>query len=128
MVAELPAPPSPTVHNSHDEEQPVKKPGKACIVRVRVGGELVTEKTKTLDYPSKILDQPLTQYLPRNQLGFQSELNFRKESNLSVVTGSLTAHEVCAIAAHRVRKEAFLKDRREYCKSTLARDAAISCC
>lgn len=126
MVAQLPAMPSSHAPNDYEEKQ-VKKPEKACIVRVRVGGELVTEKTKTLDYPSKILDQPLTQYLPRNPLGFQSELSFRKESNLSVVTGSLTAHEVCAIAAHRTRKEIFLKDRREYCKATLARDAAISC-
>ena len=120
MVAQMPSPP-----NSGSEEQ--KPVGKVCIVRVRVAGELVTEKVNTLDYPSKIIDQPLQQYLPRNVLGFQNELRFRQESNLSVVTGSLTAHEVCAIAAHRTRKEIFLKDRREHCKSTLARDAAISC-
>ena len=100
---------------------------KFCIVRVRVGGELVSSKASTLDYPSKSLDQPMQQFLPRNILGFQSELKFREESNLSVVTGSLTAHEVCAIAAHRSRKEHFLKERREYCKTTLARDAATAC-
>ena len=120
MVAQMPSPAS----NSNEDQMPL---GKVCIVRVRVAGELVTEKVSTLDYPSKIIDQPLQQYLPRNVSGFQHELRFRQESNLSVVTGALTAHEVCAIAAHRTRKEIFLKDRREHCKSTLARDAAISC-
>ncbi|KAL7511584.1 hypothetical protein ACHAXN_008574 [Cyclotella atomus] len=121
MVAQMPPPPS-----SADEPEQNQQ-GTVCIVRVRVGGELITEKANTLDYPSKVLDQPLQQFLPRNPLGFQSELRFRHDSNLSVVTGSLTAHEVCAIAAHRMRKETFLKDRREHCKATMARDAAVSC-
>jgi hypothetical protein len=122
MVAEMPS----KIHSSR-EDQDEKPVGKVCIVRVRVGGELVTERIRTLDYPSKIIDQPLQQYLPRNPLGFQSELRFRHESNLSVVSGSHTAHEVCAMAAHRMRKEHFLKGRRDHCKSTLARDAAVSC-
>jgi hypothetical protein len=109
------------------DNQAIQSASKLCLVRVRVGGELVSSKANTLDYPSKSLDQPMQQFLPRNVAGFQNEVKFRIESNLSVVSGSLTAHEVCAIAAHRMRKEYFLKERREHCKLTLARDAAMSC-
>lgn len=126
MIARLPTPASVLSSPAHSGMEQVSR-GKVCIVRVRIGGELVGDKATSLDYPSKVLDQPLTQFLPKNPLGFQSELQFRAEANLSVVTGSLTAHEVCAIAAHKSRKEAYLRDCRSFCKASLTRNAAMSC-
>ena len=126
LIARLPTPASELYNPAHSGLEQVSR-GKVCIVRVRVGGELVADKATSLDYPSKVLDQPLTQFLPKNPLGFQSELQFRAEADLSVVTGSLTAHEVCAIAAHKSRKEAYLRDCRSFCKTSLTRNAAMSC-
>ena len=66
------------------------------------------------------------QFLPRNATGFQSELKFRKGLNLSILSGSLSAHEVCAIAAHRSLKEKLLAERRTFHRANMSRIAALS--
>jgi hypothetical protein len=66
------------------------------------------------------------QFLPRNSTGFQSELKFRKSLNLSFLSGSLSAHEVCAIAAHRSLKEKLLAERRAFHRANMSRIAALS--
>jgi hypothetical protein len=66
------------------------------------------------------------QFLPRNPIGFQSELKFRRDSNLSILSGSLSAHEVCAIAAHRSLKEKLLAERRAFHRANMTRIAAFS--
>lgn len=67
------------------------------------------------------------QFLPRNPIGFQSELKFRHQSSLTILTGSLSAHEVCAIAAHRSLKDKLLAERRNFYRSNLTREAALTC-
>jgi hypothetical protein len=49
-------------------------------------------------------DGGMLEFCPRNIEGFQNELAFRCEHGLPFVTGSLSAHECCAIAAHNARK------------------------
>jgi hypothetical protein len=66
------------------------------------------------------------QFLPRNPIGFQSELKFRQDLNLSILSGSLSAHEVCAIAAHRSLKEKLLAERRAFHRANMTRIAAFS--
>ena len=99
---------------------------KFLSVRVRVGGELVSSKTKTADN-NKNYDQAMQQFVPRNPIGFQSELKFRDESNLSFLSGSLSAHEVCAAAAQKSRKDNFLRDRKDAFKDFLVKGAAMAC-
>lgn len=99
---------------------------KFMSVRVRVGGELVSSKTDTTDN-NKNYDQSMQQFLPRNPIGFQSELKFREESNLSFLSGSLSAHEVCAAAAQKSRKDNFLRDRKDAFKDFLMKGAAMAC-
>lgn len=128
MVAEIEDPGEKDSSNSSmeiDSDFDTENPKKAITVRVRVGGELVSEKSSSIDV--KNFDQAMQQFLPRNEQGFQSELKFRQESNLSFLSGSLSAHEMCAVAAHRTRKEKMLKERRQHHKSHLIRDAAITC-
>lgn len=67
------------------------------------------------------------QFLPKNPVGFQSELRFRHGSNLSILSGSLTAHEVCAISAHRSQKEKLLAERRAFHRANMTREAALAC-
>ena len=68
-----------------------------------------------------------TQFLPKNPIGFQSELRFRYGSNLSIFSGSRTAHEACAISAHRRRKEKLLDERRTLHRANMTREAALVC-
>ncbi len=69
----------------------------------------------------------LLKFLPRNSIGFQSELQFRYQSTLPIISGSLSAHEACAIAAHRSLKEKLLAERRTFHRSNMTREAALTC-
>lgn len=67
------------------------------------------------------------QFLPLNPVAFQSELKFRQEKNISFLTGSVPAHEVCAAAAHKSRKDKALAKRRSSYRLNKTREAAIAC-
>jgi len=105
----------------------VERTTRLLTVRVRVGGELVSSKTKCIDNAVKNYDSAMQQFLPKNPIGFQSELRFRYGSNLSIFSGSRTAHEVCAISAHRRRKEKLLDERRTLHRANMTREAALVC-
>jgi hypothetical protein len=129
MVAEIK---QKSIHDTHAvqengikplSEQLQENPPKLVAVRVRVGGELVTSKAKCLDSAVK----PMQQFLPRNPAAYQSELGFRQESNLSFVSGSLSAHEACAIAAHRSRKEVLAAERFAFHRASMTRESALAC-
>lgn len=134
IIAEIPS--KFSVDTAIDQENELKPPPEAFVteqaakfltVRVRVGGDLVSLKTKSVDNAVKNFDSAMQQFLPRNPIGFQSELRFRHESNLSILSGSLTAHEVCAVAAHRSRKEKLLAERRAFYRANMTREAALAC-
>lgn len=67
------------------------------------------------------------QFLPSNRIGFQSELKFRYQSTLPIISGLLSAHETCAIAAHRSLKDKVLAERRSFYRSNMTREAALTC-
>ncbi|KAL7541225.1 hypothetical protein ACHAXR_012783 [Thalassiosira sp. AJA248-18] len=135
MIAEFPEQSSTVDSTNHEngvnpatEDLVVaEKPAKVVMVRVRVGGELVSSKTKCIDNAVKNFDSAMHQFLPRNPIGFQSELKFRYGSNLSILSGSNTAHEMCAIAAHRSLKEKLLSERRAFHRANMTREAALAC-
>ena len=68
----------------------------------------------------------LLQFLPHNPIGFQSELKFWGNSNLSILSGLLCAHEVCAVAAHRTLKDKYMNERIQLQRYNMSRIAAFS--
>ena len=125
MVASIPSKPKEATESEDSMDIDSDENQKFVSVRVRVGGELVSSKVKTAD--NKNYDQVMQQFLPRNAIGFQSELKFRDESNLSFLSGSLSAHEVCAAAAQKSRKDNYLRDRKDAFKDYLMKGAAMAC-
>jgi len=126
MIAEIPdnSPPEDFSYAPPPEEE--EKKTKHVTVRVRVGGELVTSRNKHMD-ASKNFDELACQFLPQNPTGFQSELKFRSDKDLSIITGSVAAHEVCAMAAHKSRKEKLLSERHTLYRANKTREAALAC-
>jgi len=95
-------------------------------VKIRVGGELVAgEEDKSLF--RELPNQGMLEFLPLNKEGFASELNFRDSSNLPFVTGSLSAHECCAIAVHNARVEKMLQLHKESYTIKAERDCSRLC-
>ena len=100
-------------------------PSKVLTVRVRVGGELVSSEDTSEDSNSKNVDAAMQQFLPRNSVGFQSELKFRSGAGMSFISGSLSAHESCAMAAHKSRKEKVLTERRNFIRHNMTCKSAL---
>ncbi|CAB9519085.1 specific demethylase 5C [Seminavis robusta] len=85
---------------TNSNEAPQKK---LVLVKVRVEDEIVSEREDGAVF-DRIPDGGMLEFCPRNPEGFQSELEFRSLVGLPFITGSLSAHECCAIAAHKARK------------------------
>lgn len=98
---------------------------KVLTVRVRVGGELISSEDISEDSNSKNVDAAMQQFLPRNSAGFQSELKFRSGAGMSFISGSLSAHESCAMAAHKSRKEKVLSERRDFIRHNMTCRSAL---
>jgi hypothetical protein len=93
-------------------------------VNVRVDGELFSVSDPGL---ASIDDGGMLEFVPRADAAFQNELIFRDESGLPLVTGSLSAHECCAIAAHHGRKELMLQRYKEKQADLVEKQAALKC-
>ena len=92
---------------SHKKKGDIFKLIKNCII-----GELTTMKEDRCMFKN-ISDWGMIEFLPKNLKGFQHELTFCMKKNLPIITGSSSAHECCAIAAHRARKEKVHQEYRE---------------
>eukprot|EP00977_Amphora_coffeiformis_P024776 scaffold17151_cov160-Amphora_coffeaeformis.AAC.4 len=93
-------------------------------LKIRVDGELVSEREEMFDDAG---DVGMTDFLPRSEEGFQSELEHRYETGLPFVTGSLSAHECCATAAHKTRKEQMLQKFKDRQAVLIEQEAGITC-
>ena len=98
---------------------------KLVAVTVRVGGEIVSVKDDSL--PSNDDERGIVNFLPRNEAGFQAELRSRYENRLSFVVGSLSAHECCAIAAHKARIEKLVQNDKQTTSSIIERTFGNTC-
>jgi hypothetical protein len=98
---------SPTQISSDTEPRKVQ----LKTLQIRIGGELFSNPDD--DFFDQVADGGLMTFLPRSVDGFQDELAFKDCSNLPFVTGSLSAHECCAIAAHNARKERVVQDFKD---------------
>ena len=85
------------------EKKTPKAPIKMVSLTIRVADELVSVKESPQVF-DRTVDGGMLEFCPRNSDGFQNELSFRGRHDLPFVTGSLTAHECCAISVHKARK------------------------
>jgi hypothetical protein len=97
-----------------------------AIVKIRVAGEIVSIKKEEAFFEATP-DGAMTEFLPRNEKGFQHELRCRDEAGLPYVSGSLSAHECCALAAHKTRKERIVKDYTEKESYQVEWSAGMTC-
>jgi len=99
---------------------------KLMKISVRIGDDLISAEPDEESFTG-IKDGGMLEFLPRNPEGFQQELLFRYESNLPYVSGSMIAHEGCAAAAHKARKEKVIEGFKEKQAFTAEREAGIRC-
>jgi len=93
-------------------------------VRIRLDGDIVSCPEPDLE---KTVDGGMLEFVPRAEHAFQNELRWRYNKNLPFITGKLSAHECCAIAAHNARKDQLLLEFREKQAELFERDAGTAC-
>ena len=106
-----------------DHHQSNSKVSKLVLVKIRVGNKLISCKLE-----SKVeVEKSASEFLPRSSEAFQYELQCRLQDGLSFVSGSLSAHECCAITAHKARCDKVLLEGKERAWDDMERDFG-SCC
>lgn len=123
LVADLSRRPSSDLKNSTVLS---KSRGKSLLaVKIRVGGELMSNANDA--HFEGIPDGGMLEFLPRNEEGYQNELSIRHVADIPFISGSLSAHECCAISAHNARKERVISEYKSNKEVSLERDAGILC-
>lgn len=102
------------------------KVSKMVSVTIRVNGELISEPV-AVDEEDQQVERGMLEFLPRNAQGMQDVLKLRAEDDVLFVSGSLSAHECCAVAAHKARKDALVKHHRDLASEFAEKDAAATC-
>jgi len=102
------------------------KVSKMVSVTIRVNGELISEPV-AVDEEDQQLERGMLEFLPRNTQGMQDVLELRADDDVLFVSGSLSAHECCAVAAHKARKDALVKHHRDLASDFAEKDAAATC-
>jgi hypothetical protein len=93
---------------------------------VRVDGELFSAPEEVFTV-SEDGDVGMTDFPPRSEQGFQADLKYRNESGRPFVTGSLSAHESCALAAHKARKEQMVQKYKDRQAELIEQEAGATC-
>ena len=105
---------------------PEAKVSKLVSVTIRVKGELVSDRLD-IEEDDQQPERGMLEFMPRNPVGMQDELRSRAENDVLFVTGSLSAHECCAVAAHKARKEVVVQHHRDLASTFAEKDAASTC-
>jgi hypothetical protein len=93
-------------------------------VTIRVDGELLSVPETEF---GEVQDGGMLEFAPRSEVGFQAELQFRHETGLPFVMGSLSAHECCAIAVHNTRKDHMVQKYKERQAELIEKEAGMTC-
>ena len=97
---------------------------KLVSLKMRVEGEIVSEKeTMFHDTP----DVGMTDFPPRSEEGSQAYLLHSYDTGLPFITGSLSAHESCAVAVHKARKEQTMQQYKERRALFIEQEAGVTC-
>ena len=98
---------------------------KLISLTIKVDGDLFSAPVKDLSHVSK--DGAMLEFTPRAERAFQDELRFRYENGLPFVTGSLSAHEGCAIVVHNARKDERVQKYKVRQAEQIENDAGMTC-
>ena len=93
-------------------------------VKVRVNDEIVSVEG---DWDDSIVDGGMLEFVPRSRTGMQDELRFRDEVDLPFIIGSLSAHECCAVSAHKARKDQMVQRHKERQAEILEKEFGMDC-
>ena len=100
-------------------------PKKSAIVSVTINGQIVGDDDAfDLEKSDDVTNCGL---LPRNSIGLQTELMSRDSLGPPVITGSLSAHECCAVAAHKAMKQKQNKTGKNQLSKTIERLQGNDC-
>ena len=110
-----------------NENEEKKSSKKLLAVSVRLEGQLFSTKIEDSEYYDEIPDFGMVQFLPNNPAGFQYELLCHHNDNLPFVTGSSIAHECCAIASHKARKDKMMQDFKDKRSQELEVESGNTC-
>lgn len=99
---------------------------KLMVVTIRMGGDLISDDRDDSRY-LKMEEGGMLEFPPRNSDGFQDELQFRYGHGLPFISGSKTAHECCAVAAHAARKVKIVEKFKGDQALAAEREAGITC-
>ncbi|KAG7348250.1 hypothetical protein IV203_016955 [Nitzschia inconspicua] len=108
------------------DQQSALQTGKLLKLSIRIGEDLFSDEPDE-DYFAGTIDGGMLEFLPRNSDGFLDELLFRYEAGLPFISGTMTAHECCAIAVHNARKIKIVEKFRENEVLAAEREAGITC-
>ena len=97
---------------------------KMVSLTLRLDGDIFSVLDTDLDL---LTDGGMIEFVPRADVGFQNELSFRDDSGLPFVTGSMSAHDCCAAAAHNARKELMLQRHKERQAELIEKEAGMTC-
>jgi Bromodomain len=101
------------------------KRSNVVAVKIRLGGELIS--FPDVESFEGLPDGGMMEFIPRNEEGYAHELVCRDSASIPFVTGSLSAHECCAIAVHNARKERAISESKLRKQLSLEHDAGILC-
>lgn len=116
LVAEMPV--NRLTRNDEDSRT------KVVSVKIIVKDDLFSVPLESGD---GLVDGGMLELLPRSSIGFESELRFRYETRLPFITGSLSAHECCAVAVHNARKEQMVQRYREREAELIEKEYGTKC-
>lgn len=99
---------------------------KLLAVKLTIGDEIFSVPL-TPSSDEAFSDSGMMEFAPRSQTGFQDELQFRSDYELPFVTGSLAAHECCAVAAHNARKDKMVQSYKEKETDWVEKEFGMEC-
>ena len=94
-------------------------------VSIRLGGELFSESNPSMF--DGLPQRGMLEFIPRSSASAQNEFQFRSNSSLPFVSGSLSAHECCAVFVHNARMEKVIQDYKEKQSLIVEQDCARAC-
>ena len=100
---------------------------KLVSVSVIVEGKLVSTIIDDPEKNESITNNGMVEFLPRNEDGFQHEMSARLHDELPFITGSMSAHESCALAAHRGRIDKLVQERKDCMTESAEKEYGTSC-
>jgi len=119
LVADLFSEETDDENNEND-----KVPPKLAAVTIRIDGDIFSVRDSDL---GDVADGGMTEFLARSDEGFQSDLQFYYDSQLPFTTGSLSAHESCAVAAHNARRDLMVQHYKDRQAELIENEAGRQC-